>query len=58
MVYYGSYLDTPVAIGEVMGVEKTDFAALENELRILQHIRHPNTLLFIGVSVEADKFYS
>ncbi len=57
-MYNGTYLDTPVAIGEVIGVEKTDFVTLENELKILQHIRHPNTLLFIGVSFgEGDKFY-
>jgi serine/threonine protein kinase len=38
-------------------VKKSDFQTVENELKIMQHIRHPNTLLFIGVSDAEDKFY-
>ncbi len=57
IVYKGTYLDTAVAIAEIIGVQQSDFESVENELKIMQHIRHPNTLLFIGVSYDNDKFY-
>jgi hypothetical protein len=56
-VYRGTYLDTQVAIAEIIGVAQTDFESIENELKIMQHIRHPNTLLFIGVSYDKEKFF-
>jgi serine/threonine protein kinase len=46
-----------VAIAEIMGLKKSMFASIENELKIMQHIRHPNALLFIGVSSKDDRFY-
>ena len=56
-VHRGTYLETSVAIAEIMGVNKNDFETVENELKIMQHIRHPNVLLFIGVSYAEDRFF-
>jgi hypothetical protein len=55
VVYKGSYLGTPVAVAQLKTTVSSDtFGSLENEVqsevKILQTLRHPNTLLFMGVS--------
>ena len=57
VVYRGTYLDTNVAIAEILSVKTSEFSAVENELNIMQHIRHPNALLFIGVAYTQDRFF-
>ena len=49
-VYKGNYLGSTVAVQEIMDVSTNEFATVEKELAIMQSLRHPNVLLFIGVS--------
>eukprot|EP01103_Thecamoeba_quadrilineata_P012390 TRINITY_DN3189_c0_g1_i2.p1 TRINITY_DN3189_c0_g1~~TRINITY_DN3189_c0_g1_i2.p1 ORF type:complete len:432 (-),score=65.44 TRINITY_DN3189_c0_g1_i2:480-1775(-) len=59
-VYKGEYLGTPVAIKQLNQLDTIDFDLrkdFETEVSVMQSLRHPNIIMFMGLSQDKNNLY-